>query len=271
MQPSQVLVQTHGVWDENKHYVDYESSGQLIPHDCTFNDLMHITMEEQQCNPETTKIQLRYQLKERGQPLQVKNEKSLMFYKTLLSKEADFTRYPLCMNVYRSIKEAQTFWEATKEKVCMMMVERDNSSAQSLLQQPFNNTTTTPNKPQSAGQTTEPLPTHVNATHSGSCREETTKQLFLEDDVTKVLQSRKFDFTDFVKLVDKEMVCQIQEQQNETKKVHEPDIFIITDPKHEIIEKAEIYNDKETLVSVLSFFAINNSFQYNVSKSCTRE
>ena len=270
MQPLQVLVQTHGVWDENKLYVDYESSGQLIPQDCTFNDLVHIIMEEQQCNPETTKIQLRYQLKEGGQPIQIKDEKSLMFYKTLLSKEADFTRYPLCVNVYRSTKEAQTFWEATKDKVCMMMVESDNSSAQSLLQQPFNNTTTTPNKPQSSGQTTKP--TQVNTTHSGSCTEETTKQLLLEDDITTVLQSGKFDFTDFAKLVAKEMICQIQEQENETTtKLHEPDMFIITDPRHETIENGQIYKDKETLVSVLSFFAINNSFQYKVSRSCPKE
>ncbi|XP_060973881.1 uncharacterized protein LOC133039094 [Cannabis sativa] len=97
-EPLQILVQSNGHWDDNRNYVDYESSGELISTKCTFEELMRIMMEELQCNHESTQLQLKYQLKEGGQPLQIKDDKSLLFYIKLLTKEVDFTRYPLCVN-----------------------------------------------------------------------------------------------------------------------------------------------------------------------------
>ena len=85
-----------------------------------------------------------------------------MFYKKLLRKEVNFTMYPLCVNIYSSNEESQTFWKATKYMVCKMMGESDNNSVQSCMQQPFNNTTTTSNTQQLTVQIMEELSTDAN-------------------------------------------------------------------------------------------------------------
>ncbi|XP_060964619.1 uncharacterized protein LOC133033644 [Cannabis sativa] len=138
-EPLQILVQSNGYWDDNKNYVEYESSGQLISTNCTFEELLRIMMEELQCNPESTQLQLKYQLKEGGQPLQIKDDKSLLFYIKLLTKEVDFTRYPLCVN------KTNNTTPPNQTMVCnnMIMKSYDNNAAQAYLQQLGNNPATT--------------------------------------------------------------------------------------------------------------------------------
>ncbi|XP_050224634.1 uncharacterized protein LOC126674254 [Mercurialis annua] len=47
--------------------------------------------------------------------------------------------------------------------------------------------------------------------------------------------------------------------------------IIITDPRQKEIKEGQIYKDKEVLKTVLSFYAINNHFQFKVQRSCDRQ
>ncbi|XP_055961845.1 uncharacterized protein LOC130015536 [Mercurialis annua] len=49
------------------------------------------------------------------------------------------------------------------------------------------------------------------------------------------------------------------------------DANVISNRKHPEIDQGQIYKDKETLSTVMSFYAIKNHFQYKVKKSCRRQ
>ncbi|XP_060968350.1 uncharacterized protein LOC133035924 [Cannabis sativa] len=207
-EPLQILVQSNGHWDDNRNYVDYESSGELISTKCTFEELMRIMMEELQCNHESTQLQLKYQLKEGGQPLQIKDDKSLLFYIKLLTKEVDFTRYPLCVNkTSNTAPPNQTMvWNN------MIMESYENNARQKTC----GNTETT----------RQQLPSNNYLKQTMGCGE--VDAFFLET-VTVSSEStiqqpdnnrekttavdEDFDFTDYAKLVAAEMVQQLENNQ----------------------------------------------------------
>ena len=80
-----------------------------------------------------------------------------------------------------------------------------------------------------------------------------------------------FDFIDYAKLVTAEMLEQLENNKNKDQPLDNIDSLVITNPRHPEIEIGQIYKDKATLKSVLSYFAITNHFQYKVFKSCSRE
>ncbi|XP_060962243.1 uncharacterized protein LOC133032343 [Cannabis sativa] len=261
-EPLQILVQSNGHWDDHKNYVDYESSGELISTKCTFEELMRIMMEELQCNPESTQLQL----KEGGQPLQIKDDKSLLFYIKLLTKEVDFTRYPLCVNkTSNTAPPNQTMvWNN------MIMESYDNNAAQEDLQQPGNNTATT-SKQQLSAQTMGSGEVDTFFLETGTVSSESTIQQPENNREKTTAVDEDFDFTDYAKLVAAEMVQQLENNQEEEEEVDNTEMIIINDKRHETIEKGQIYKDKETLISTLCYFAIKKTFQYKVVKSCTKE
>ncbi|XP_060961769.1 uncharacterized protein LOC133031978 [Cannabis sativa] len=212
-EPLQILVQSNGHWDDNRNYVDYESSGELISTKCTFEELMRIMMEELQCNHESTQLQLKYQLKEGGQPLQIKDDKSLLFYIKLLTKEVDFTRYPLCLNkTSNTAPPNQTMvWNN------MIMESYENNAAQEDLQQPGNNTATT-SKQQLSAQTMGSgevdaffLETRINVIES------TIQQPYNNREKTTAVDE-DFDFTDYAKLVAAKWYKELENNQKKKRK-----------------------------------------------------
>ncbi|KAM6585472.1 hypothetical protein CsatB_012474 [Cannabis sativa] len=265
-EPLQILVQSNGHWDDNRNYVDYESSGELISTKCTFEELMRIMMEELQCNHESTQLQLKYQLKEGGQPLQIKDDKSLLFYIKLLTKEVDFTRYPLCVNkTSNTAPPNQTMvWNN------MIMESYENNAAQEDLQQPGNNTATT-SKQQLSAQTMGSGEVDAFFLETVTVSSESTIQQPDNNREKTTAVDEDFDFTDYAKLVAAEMVQQLENNQEEEEEVDNTEMMIINDKRHETIEKGQIYKDKETLISTLCYFAIKKTFQYKVVKSCTKE
>ncbi|KAM6595907.1 hypothetical protein CsatA_006431 [Cannabis sativa] len=96
-------------------------------------------MEELQCNPESTQLQLKYQLKEGGQPLQIKDDKSLLFYIKLLTKETDFTRYPLCVNKTSNTAPPNQTMTIRSVEDDTFFLETGTVSSESTIQQPENN------------------------------------------------------------------------------------------------------------------------------------
>ncbi|XP_062112873.1 uncharacterized protein LOC133824028 [Humulus lupulus] len=67
------------------------------------------------------------------------------------------------------------------------------------------------------------------------------------------------------------MLEQLENNKNKDLPLDNIDSLVITNPRHPEIEIGQIYKDKATLKSVLSYFAITNHFQYKVFKSCSRE
>ncbi|XP_062085574.1 uncharacterized protein LOC133791670 [Humulus lupulus] len=67
------------------------------------------------------------------------------------------------------------------------------------------------------------------------------------------------------------MLEQLKNNQNKETQVDTEDSLVITNPRHQDILSGQIYKDKSTLKSVLSYYAIKNHFQYMVQKSCSKE
>ncbi|XP_062085649.1 uncharacterized protein LOC133791748 [Humulus lupulus] len=80
-----------------------------------------------------------------------------------------------------------------------------------------------------------------------------------------------FYFIDYAKLVTTEMLEQLENNKNKELSLDNIDSLVITNPRHPKFEIGQIYKDKATLKSFLSYFAITNHFQYKVFKSCSRE
>ena len=98
METIPILIQSNEKWDDNKNYVDFEPSGELIPRNCKYEELVHTLLLQLRCNPATTQMQLQYQVKDDYPPLKIVDDASLLFYLQLKMNESDFTRYPLCVN-----------------------------------------------------------------------------------------------------------------------------------------------------------------------------
>ncbi|XP_060974048.1 uncharacterized protein LOC133039224 [Cannabis sativa] len=231
-EPLQILVQSNGHWDDNRNYVDYESSGELISTKCTFEELMRIMMEELQCNHESTQLQLKYQLKEGGQPLHIKDDKSLLFYIKLLTKEVDFTRYPLCVNkTSNTAPPNQTMvWNN------MIMESYENNARQKtckeLRKQHGNNfQATTICRRWDAGEVDAFFLETVTVSSESTIQQPDNNR----EKTTAV--DEYFDFTDYAKLVAAEMVQQLENNQEEEEEVDNTEMMIINDKRHETIEK----------------------------------
>ncbi|XP_060970083.1 uncharacterized protein LOC133037218 [Cannabis sativa] len=229
------LVFYNGKFDDRMNYENYEASGHYISANCNYEDLQQKLKDALECNQENTVLQLKYQVKEGYQPLRIKDDQSLHFYIQLKLKDPDFTTYPMCVNV---INNPTTTIDAT-------FFGNDNS-----------------------------LITHRSAfqpiEYNAATTEDSTNQQHIIEARVLEFGEESFDFMDYAKLVAEEMVEQLENNRKKEPEITDYDELLITDPHHPEIEEAQIYKDKETLQSVLGFYAIRNNFQFRVKKSCAR-
>lgn len=76
------------------------------------------------------------------------------------------------------------------------------------------------------------------------------------------------DITDYGRMLSKQLIQ--SEDSAESKKAYY-DSDVITDTNHKDIEIGQIYKDKQTLKTVLTYYAIRHNFQFKIQKSCKRE
>ncbi|KAK1393792.1 hypothetical protein POM88_012848 [Heracleum sosnowskyi] len=90
-----VIVQHSGYWDESLRYVNFQVFGILIPKDCNYTNLVLMICNERKLQPDSTSMQIEYQVKDGYPPFKVVDDQHINFYIELKKKEVDFTIYPI--------------------------------------------------------------------------------------------------------------------------------------------------------------------------------
>ncbi|KAK6162873.1 hypothetical protein DH2020_002714 [Rehmannia glutinosa] len=99
MEKIPVVVYHNGQWEENREYTNFEITGILIPMDCTFSTLKEILEQQIQFRKDVEAMQIKYKLTETLPPLKIENDYNLKFYLEVKSKETDWMRFPLCIDI----------------------------------------------------------------------------------------------------------------------------------------------------------------------------
>ncbi|KAK6152938.1 hypothetical protein DH2020_012577 [Rehmannia glutinosa] len=99
MEKIPVVVYHNGQWGENREYRNFEITGILIPMDCTFSTLKEILEQQIQYRKDVEAMQIRYKLTETLPPLKIESDYNLKFYMEVKSKEMDWMKFPLCIDI----------------------------------------------------------------------------------------------------------------------------------------------------------------------------
>ncbi|KAK4372717.1 hypothetical protein RND71_008101 [Anisodus tanguticus] len=86
-----ILVQHNGSWDSNKKYVDYDVDAILIKISSTFNELVAQIATQFQHDSATTRLEIKYTLREGFPPMNIFNDMGVKVYFDLNKKNTAIT------------------------------------------------------------------------------------------------------------------------------------------------------------------------------------
>ena len=100
-----ILVYYNGKWDENFNFTDYQKKGAVLSSESNFNNLLEILKNILKINYSETTMDIKFQLEDINEPMQIENDQSFLFYFELRKNAKEVAKYPLCVTTNEKNKQ----------------------------------------------------------------------------------------------------------------------------------------------------------------------
>ncbi|KAL2492013.1 Uncharacterized protein Adt_27641 [Abeliophyllum distichum] len=127
-------------WNENHEYKNFKKTRILVPLECTFNTLVEEIYSELELNQKIMDITIQYQVKYSELPINIRTNKSLVFYLKLKRKDKDFTCFSLCIdfstvtassvssNLHQELHLEKPATSTSSDMLQLQLYERNNTT-----------------------------------------------------------------------------------------------------------------------------------------------
>ena len=107
MQNIQILVHYNGQWLDSYKYSQYKTKGLILSHDSNYELLIENLSSLLKVDRTSTTFNIKYQIKDGQQPLDIEDDQSLMFYVLQKHKDTDVTKLPLFVSTQEAQQQIQ--------------------------------------------------------------------------------------------------------------------------------------------------------------------
>ncbi|XP_062088748.1 uncharacterized protein LOC133795308 [Humulus lupulus] len=225
------LVQYGGNWNENNEYQGYTMTGILIPPNCSLDNLVNLIKKE--IKEKTATIEVFYQVEKGTPPMKVVTDNSVLFFLEIKKKvAAKITDLPLCVTIVQ---------ESSNENDLLLLANQ-KATAEEM-----------------------EVGTLLMQANQASINE----QMLLEEGMSST--TNEGINVSYIPHFAEEAADFIIEDNTKRKKKLDEIQLVISDYRVNTIEQGQIYKDKNTVKSALSYYAMLHNFQFKTKRSEPRE
>lgn len=250
-----IFIKHNGVWESDHSFVNFSVNGVLITSGCNFDELVSVIAKQLGKDLDTNLIDIKYIVKDGYPPMTVHSDMSVRVYIELKRMNSEFTMYPLCV----------TFKDRCAAGSCSNVNPATLSS----------NGIQSENKPEiyqtDAVEMISPVCgkdcNGIQANDKGVINNQDTVELInsVNEQAYNGVQTDEEGMINNIDIVEPITSVHVEDRYGIDDDVR--GIVLINNPRHQDVEEGQLYQDKETIVSVMKHYAIRKSSQSKVERS----